>query len=297
MIDADETGRGATPSSRLGPDETAGPAGSVDPGPSAPSERIPAERGVLIAVLLVVLVLDVGAVVTYFIAQATEHTAVSAITRDVFLGFEFTNEHNIPAWIASLLWAVFGLIGVVLALVSRRQRLGFAAIGAVGLFASLDEYAMIHERLAVVGERLVPEQVASTIGAWVLPGLVVAAVVALLLLRFVLSLPSRARAWLFIAAAVFLSGSLGAEAVWWWITEGRPEGVTPFALVLSGIEENLEMLGVGIAIAALVSLLDVTRSDDGVRIEIRREVIPPKPGSAAERRHRASAQRTSSREG
>lgn len=231
------------------------------------------EKKVVIWAVALLIALDLAAILTYFLAQATESTAIGSVTRDLFLGFEFTNEHNIPAWISSMLWAIFGLLGLGLAAIAQRRRFGFVAIGAVGLFASLDEYAMIHERLSAVGDRFVPEGITSSIGAWVIPGLIVALLVGLILLRFVWRLPSPARTRLFIAAAIFIPGSLGAEALWWNLTGGLSEAVTPLALILSGIEENMEMLGVAVAIAALASLIEVVRDEEGVNLSVRHDLV------------------------
>lgn len=233
------------------------------------SARYPLERKIVVWTVVLLIILDIAAVLTCFLAEATKSTEIASVTRDIFLGFEFTNEHNIPAWISSMLWAIFGILGLGLAAAAKGRRLGFVAIGVVGLFASLDEYAMIHERLAAVGDKFVPDGIASSIGAWVIPGLLVALFVGLVLLRFVWRLPHSARIRLFIAAVIFLAGSLGAEALWWQLTGGSPEGVTPLALILSGLEENLEILGVAVAIAALSSLIKVVRNERGVRVEVR----------------------------
>ncbi|WP_449278385.1 hypothetical protein [Leucobacter sp. GX24907] len=240
----------------------------------APSQTvIPVGRRVPVGLVGVILVLNVCAIATYALSRATEGTALAPITRDLFLGFEFTNEHNIPAWIASMLWAALGVLGIALAMASRSGRIGFAALGVIGLFASLDEYAMIHERLSAVGDRLLPDQLTSSIGAWVIPGLVVALIVGAVLLRFVLHLPRRVRNGLFLGAAVFLVGALGTEALWWAVMDRASGEVTPLMLVLSAIEENLEMLGVAIAISALISLLEFTRTDEGTQLVIRNDLL------------------------
>lgn len=232
-------------------------------------EAVTVPRRVVVSALLTIAALDVCAILTYVLAQATEGSAVAVITRDIFLGFEFTNEHNIPAWVASVLWAMFGLVSLGLACVWSGRRLGFAAFAAVGLYASVDEYTMIHERLAAVGEQLLPEPLTGAVSAWVVPGLVVALAVALILLRFVWGLPRESRTLLFAGATLFLVGALVIEALWWVLIDGSASQVTPLAMVLSGVEENLELLGVAFALAAVVSLFTVTRGQDRLTVDLR----------------------------
>lgn len=228
-------------------------------------------RPVLITLIAIPLLLDVALFAAFLLMKATQGTPIDGITLDILRGFEFSNESNIPTWISSLYWAAFGVAGLLLALLATSHRWSFALLGAVGLFASLDEIAEIHERLEPVGAAIVPK--GADLGvSWVIPGALLALAVGLLLLRMVLRLPRRARAGIMIGGAVFLIGALGVELIWAMVMGVNSDQFSLVFILFNIAEENLEMMGLGIATAGLASLARLSHSDDTVRLEVDREL-------------------------
>src|SRR5690606_4926639 len=95
-----------------------------------------------------------------------------------------------------------------------------------------------------------------TIGfSWVLLGAPIALVIVLLLLRLVLSLPPRARNGLFLGGALFLAGAVAVETLNGRILVGN-DGIVNNAYIYSTmLEELLEMSGIAVAFASLLSLI------------------------------------------
>ncbi|MBG6179308.1 hypothetical protein [Arthrobacter sp. CAN_A1] len=143
------------------------------------------------------------------------------------------------------------------------------------VFFSLDETLELHERLDLIGGRialLLPFEVGFT---WIIPGIAIAAVLVLLLLRLVLSLPPSVRNGIILAGATFVAGAVVVETIGgYWINNN---GMTWhfFALVL--IEETLEMAGIALCLASLLHLLEFKRHDGGTAYRMA-ERVPEQSG-------------------
>lgn len=240
--------------------------------PGRPLRIFALNRPVLVVLLVIPLLLDAALLAAYALMVAADGTAIEGIARDVLRGFEFSNESNVPTWVASLYWAAFGVAGLLLALMARTHRGFFALLGAVGLFASLDEAAELHERLETVGAAILPDDTSFEVG-WVIPGGVLALAVGLLFLRSVLRLPRRARLGIIVGGAVFLSGAIGVEVAWAMLLGADVDQFSLVSMLFNIVEENLELMGIGVAIAGLSSLVKASRSDEKVRLEIDRLLL------------------------
>ena len=149
------------------------------------------------------------------------------------------------------------LLGVVAAL--KRKTAGphsfrWMCLSAIFLYMSVDEAVGLHELLTEPTRRLLGLEAKGVLYfAWVIPGMVVGAALALWYWTLLLSLPTRTK-WQFVLAAVlFVGGAIGMELVGG--VYYRPEGATLAYSVVSTIEETLEMAGVIVFINALLRYL------------------------------------------
>jgi hypothetical protein len=85
---------------------------------------------------------------------------------------------------------------------------------------------------------------------WVIPAAVTVAALVAVYWRFVFALPALTRTRLLVAAALFLAGEMGMEMVGGWVIDR--EGVTLAYALMTSVEEFLAMLGVVVAIGALL---------------------------------------------
>jgi hypothetical protein len=151
----------------------------------------------------------------------------------------------------------------------------WAGLAVVFLFLSLDESASFHE-LTIMPLRQRLGAGGFLYSTWIVPAAAFVAVLGLVYLRFLARLPARTR-WLIAASAVvYLSGTLGLEAV-----SGRHEDLHGFRnltyAMLVTAEETLEMLGIVLFIHALLTYVAAEGED------VRLRFAAP---DAAERSHR-----------
>lgn len=159
---------------------------------------------------------------------------------------------NIATWFGSALHLVnAGLLALIAATSLRRERVRWALLSAVVLVVSVDEVSANHEQVGYDLHTMLGTSGALT-HAWIIPAVVLVAAVAALCGRMVLSRPGGRLVAL--AAAIFVVGALGVEAVegWWFGATGAADD--PVHLVLGGLEEAMEMIGVIVAMAGLLRM-------------------------------------------
>lgn len=183
-----------------------------------------------------------------------------------FYFFDVGREINVPTWFSAGLWILTGVVAGYIARKACRFRKSWWLFASVCIFFSLDETLELHERLDLIGGRiaqLLPFEVGFT---WIIPGIVIASVLVLLLLRLVLSLPPAVRNGIIGAGATFVFGAVVVETIGgnWIQTNGMTWHF--FAMVL--VEETLEMAGVALCLAALLHLLEYKRVGGGTAYRV-----------------------------
>lgn len=91
---------------------------------------------------------------------------------------------------------------------------------------------------------------------WLVIGVPLALLVGLLLLPLVLSLPKRTTLGILAAGALFLSGAVGMELLSGYVLAYQEWVVNSRYVLVTLIEETLEMLAIGLAVASLLSLFE-----------------------------------------
>ena len=172
---------------------------------------------------------------------------------------DVNGEANLPTWFSVVLLASTALTALVLGAAHllgnpRGDRFGLA-LGVVLLGLSLDELAGIHERLGGLGNRLLAGEYLHF--TWVVPGAVVAAVLAVALVRGSTSLPARSRRLILLGFAVYVLGALVLETLSGLVLEewGDRAGY----LLVTAAEEFCEMLGVVVVLGGLVRAVELVR--------------------------------------
>lgn len=242
--------------------------------------------GVLLAVLIVLLLMH-GVVVAGHLVFKVPWGALTTL-------FDVDIEANIPTLFNISLFVIASLLFYVVGRVAPKGgRWGWYLMAAVMGFLAVDEGSQIHERFMVFTLRLMNDG-ALGIGkmgwlfyAWIIPYVAAAMVLVAVLLPWFLRQDGRTRFGLFLAGAVYIAGAVMAEAYSGKVAEallvGGAAGNTPgwlpcdvyrpgncflygdarFVLITT-LEEALEMLGLILCINVLAGLLDKARA--GVRI-------------------------------
>lgn len=165
---------------------------------------------------------------------------------------DVSGEFTLPTWFNAVLWVLLGLVAFA-AIPFSRRRLGWVVLGCVALLASLDEMMSLHERLQDVGWHMALAAGWRITYAWVFPGIVIAAVVAVCLWPLVRALPKPSRRLVLLGGGLFLIGAVAMETLSGELI-GHFGQVTWHAMAVTHLEEGLEKLGLIVAIMGLVRL-------------------------------------------
>lgn len=217
--------------------------------PSQASAILPARRSLLLACALAIALVNLLNLAALLLRPWASDGLASGTATWLLM----TNESNPSTWLSSALF----LVGAALAFfcgqveVRTTERRWWYLLALLLVVLSVDETASLHERL---DDYLKLDSWLDLPGflkyAWVIPGVLVLAAVALTFRRFITSLPARTRRGLYLAAALVVAGGVGAEllASWW----DSSHGVENAGLhLISTLEENLELVGATVAVLVL----------------------------------------------
>ena len=173
-------------------------------------------------------------------------------------------ERSVPTYMAALLLTACGLASWWLSRLERLPWPGWALLAVVLTAAGIEEVAAVHEQFSA------PVRSALGVGgwlefAWVVVGLAVALVIAVMFLRPFLALPTRVKRGLALGTALFLIGSLGMELPGGMLRELVGIEGAGYVLV-STLEEGLEFAGALVWLSTLLSHIRDLADNPTVRI-------------------------------
>ncbi|HZA78249.1 MAG TPA: hypothetical protein VE623_17860 [Acidimicrobiales bacterium] len=202
---------------------------------------------------------------------------------DVPLLFDVNTEATVPTWYSAGLLLAVAAVCVVLAVVARDADGGGArrwvVLGLVFVGMSLDETVALHERLdSGVTDTLDVEGTGALRHPWVVAGVVLAAGLAVVTARAIVTLPRHRRRWVALGLGIYVGGALGLEAVSGVVLDAAGEGLAYAAVTWA--EEGAEMVGALVTCCALLAALDVRLHDGAIRVALadtrpRASVAPP----------------------
>ena len=177
-----------------------------------------------------------------------------------FYFFDVGREINLPTWFSAGLWITAGILAGYFARRASRHRRAWAVFCVVCMVFSIDETLELHERLDTIGNEL-GRYLSLQLGfTWVIPGVLIAGLIVLSLLKMVLALPRSPRAGLLAAGIIFVAGGVGVETLSGLFVAG---GTLPWQFfLLTLVEETLEMTGIALGVAALAHLIAYRHSAD-----------------------------------
>lgn len=183
------------------------------------------------------------------------------IVHTLFLKFSMAGETNLPAWFNASLWFLLGIVSLLISVLlkidpnhsqkTRNFRKGGGILTIVAFYASLDETTYIHENFPLIIDWLFGRFSNTALNlTWTIPGAILAGFVGFLLLGFVGLFTKTVQYGLMIGGGIFLLGALGVETLGlsWYSQFGTDTVYQVFVIV----EESLEMIGVGVALCALI---------------------------------------------
>jgi hypothetical protein len=163
-------------------------------------------------------------------------------------------ESNIPSWYSAFLLLLSAVLLATIASAFKRngeRGARWLALSIVFLYLSLDEAAQLHEMLSKPMRALLGGTDGFFYYAWVIPYGILLVVAIASFWRFFIALPRKTRRGFLLSAVLYVMGAFGME-----IISGYPasrSGVhTPLYLVLTTIEEALEMAGLVLFVYTLL---------------------------------------------
>lgn len=192
---------------------------------------------------------------------------LAGVAREIFLylyGYEtmvqdlrilaLDSEHCIPAWYSSLLLLLCSVLLALSAIGTARLHMPYVkywAVLALLFFGfSIDEAASIHE-LAIIPLRNAFDLSGVFYYSWVIPGVMLVAVIGLSYVRFLLNLRKRTAYFFVLAAVLYVGGALGLEfSGGYFFDKYGPEYIA--YIVSATAEEALEIIGLTIFFVGLM---------------------------------------------
>ncbi len=178
--------------------------------------------------------------------------------------FNMNSEVSIPTWYAQILLLAAAILFFVNGLASPKLRKYWYGLSGIFLFLSIDEGSAIHELFTVPVRKSLDITSGYLYYSWfIVYGLAFVFLVAVFL-RFYVSLSHRTKLLLFVAAAVFLTGAIGFEAIGASIAARSGETSLTYSLVTVA-EESFELLGASLLIYCLLANLRAARYSLGIK--------------------------------
>jgi hypothetical protein len=175
--------------------------------------------------------------------------------------FNMDVENNVPTWYTAVLWLTCSYVAAKAAIASADSHprlVGYWWLVAfIAALLSMDEVASVHELVGTLAgswiiHAVAPGEVYNY--SWLIAGVIFASVIFVLLLPFSWLLPRRVAGMLLIAGAIFMLGAVGMEAFTAAIHDevvALKPGDRMWTIIIAA-EESLEMLGVIVAIHAIL---------------------------------------------
>ncbi len=175
-----------------------------------------------------------------------------------FLDFAITefyqdSEMNLPTFYSSFVMALTALFLASVGLWApdeRRWRGYWLGLAVVFLFLATDDICSFHEMLTPIVQDHI-YAVGLLYWPWFLPVIPVLILLGLVYLRFFLRLPARTRAIFFWSGVLFLTASIGMEAIGAWYADEYGLGTFVYVLLVT-VEETAETAAMAFFACALI---------------------------------------------
>lgn len=209
-------------------------------------------------ILLVVLIcLTLAGMAATFIEHSLGHGVLPG-TESFVSFFELDKETSVPTLFQTLMLLACSALLAAITLAKRHKRAGYVphwtVLSLIFLYMALDEGVEIHEK-AIKPMRNFFHTGGLLYYPWVVPALVLLAVLAVVYWRFVFDLPAQTRNRFILAGIIYVAGAVGMELPGGYYADLYGRGLA--TSMLATVEEFLEMMGVVIFLHALMTYASV----------------------------------------
>lgn len=179
---------------------------------------------------------------------------------ELVLLFSVDKEENVPTYFSTFLLIFAALLLSVITVLERKRNNSYtfywAILSSGFLVMAGDELLQFHERVSWPVRKQLGLLGDDYWGifhyAWVIPYFIIVAILGLFFLRFWLSLPKTTRLAFLLAATLYIGGAIGCELVGGYIAQTLKLEEHMIYVMITTLEEGLEMAGVIVFIWALL---------------------------------------------
>lgn len=198
-----------------------------------------AKKTTLYLLAATVLMVGLDAIRLFFKYKMPEFTRLNEFLEAMF---QITSEYNVPTFFSSFILVLAGVWLILIARLSDRYKIHWFLLGVVFIFLALDESLLIHEGISRLTRENVEVEGNLSYGTWVIPYLILTAVLGAFYWKFVFQLPKRTM-WLFIiSGGIYVGGAAGFELVEGFVFTNY--GETTLYKLVHWSQEVVEMLGI-----------------------------------------------------
>ncbi len=172
----------------------------------------------------------------------------------IFKFFDVGAEGNLPTFFSVVLFLLLSAGAFVLGKFNEnRNKIAWMFSSVLFLFLALDEFTQIHEQFTEMFQQLLNAD-GFLFFAWVIPYGIILILLAVLYIPFLIKLSRKIKTYIFLGAGIYVLGAIGFEMI--GASLYQPGSPTGMYILVSGIEETFEMLGLLLALKGLVTVID-----------------------------------------
>jgi len=222
-------------------------------------------------ILLVLISMIVFLFITHIISQnIIGHYTFdpSSVKYQLLWKFNLDEERAFGTWYAQIVLfitaAALLFIGISKKIAKKEWAWWWIVLGFVFVYLSIDEAVSLHEMLV----KPVQDYLGITTGplfyAWIIPVFVLVFLFTLTYVKFWLNLPRKTRLLFVVAFSIFMVGAVGMEMIaasYYSVNFGGyvTAGSDQLLILIPGVEETLEMLGIAIFLYCLLDYIKTNK--------------------------------------
>jgi hypothetical protein len=180
----------------------------------------------------------------------------AGLGRSSGLGYFFVDaEANIATWYSSALLLLCAILSSSIASILRRNRKPYfwhwRSLAIVFLYLSIDETAIIHERLSRINDFVKTDGL--RYAAWTIPACIIVGIFVIFYLQFLAHLRPKTKRLFWLSGITYIMGAIGFELI--GVTTNAQSSEALSYIITAHFEEGLELLGLAIFLYGLLDYL------------------------------------------
>jgi len=196
-------------------------------------------------------------VVFHLVSQALVFTLdLPAFWEGAANRFNVDSENSVATWYAQILLLTAGFLSALIARATMFKKephvFEWFLLAAVFVYLSIDEATSIHELAIQPTQELLGIDSGLLFFAWFIPVLIIVGILGIFMLKWFLQLPLQTKKMLVLAFIIFVVGAVGMEMISGAYWQANDFVYDYTYRVFNAVEEGLEMIGVSVAIYALL---------------------------------------------